>query len=361
MTIQLRELKRSLVYGRWPKQQHVDSEHYSVVLACPMDMPFLLKLALEVLAYTTLDRCREILVVPDGSLKDCGKGLKSVIETSHDPRIRYIEPSVRWKMLMPYVHNHPAMMALATEAARCQFAFVHDLDAFLHSENAIEELFDEFRNREMVAMGITPRWDPAFRQMNVTIPGTWELFFDTLWLQRWPRQMVFGRQQRTPAGNTPFDSMLYPQYLEADSGRIGVSHDPPKIVHFNGTVRTFRKYQKRNGKQVTDHLFRLVLLSAIETSIKDAKSKRTTPEPATLVLGLESPDAPVRYNSSVNECGYAEFRYMVEQMCSTPVYVGDRAEVIQEVLNPFDKHFKYENKRVFRAALNEGEVRTSGL
>lgn len=362
--MKFRELKRSMVYGRWRRPRSVDTQRYSIVLACPMDMPFLLKLALEVLGHVELRQCREILVVPDGSLNDSGQSLKTVIQHADDPRLRYVEPGLRWRLLMPHVHNHPAMIALATEASTCKFAFVHDLDAFMHDADTVENLFGEFRERGMVAMGITPRWDESFNKMDLTIPGTWELFFDTQWLQSYPRQMVFGRTQITPAGDTAFDSMLYPQYLEAYSGRVGVSHNPPSIVHFNGTVRTFRNYQLRGQHQVTDQLFRLALLSAIETVLRDRRETRITPEPHILHRGLNEAahaDVPVRYDSTINNRGYPEFRYMLDQMCETPVFRGARAREIRSIFNPFDQHFGYQPGYRGTPALSTGEVRTSGL
>lgn len=361
MLTTLRELKRAAIYGTWRGQSASDGDRYSIFLAAPMDMPFLLRLAFEVLSAARTDRCREILVIPDGSRNDRGEALKKEIEFSGDQRTRYVEPGLRWRLLMPHVHNHPAMMALATESAQCRYAFVHDLDAFINNPNTIENMFDEIRERNMVAMGVTPRWDPAFIEMDLTIPGTWELFFDTCWLRTRPRQMVFGRSQNTPAGHVAFDSMLYPQFLEGRSGRVGVTQRPSSIVHFNGTVRTFRNFQNHGDKQVTDQLFRLALLSAIETVLSRSPGERVTPAFDELAKGLADANAPVRFDSKTNWRGYAEFRTMVEQMCHTAVFRGERANAIKQLFAVFDRHFDYDPDQTVVPALDTADVRASGL
>jgi hypothetical protein len=172
ITAFLRDLKRSLLYGRWKSGSNLREDGYSILLGCPMDMPFLLRLAFRVLSHTDTSKCNEILVVPDGSSEDGGKAIKTVIDEISDPRVRYVEPGLRWKVIMPYIHNHPAMMVMGTETASNRFVFIHDLDAFFTHCDTIEQLFDEFKARSLVAMGVTARWDPKFLELDYKIPGT---------------------------------------------------------------------------------------------------------------------------------------------------------------------------------------------
>lgn len=357
----LRCLKRKLVYGSWRKRHRIAPDGYTIILAAPMDMPFLLQLAFETLNSAKTDRCREILVVPDGSLRDNGVRLKSIIKSACDARIRYTEPGLRWGFLMSHVHNHPAMMALATESATCRYAFVHDLDAFLLEPDIIESMYDEVLEREMVAMGVSARWDPGFERLQMTIPGTWELFYDTCWIQKWPRQMMFGRKEMTSIGEIEFDSMLYPQYLDYGSGKVGISRRSHKIVHFNGTIRTYRMSQKKSARRINDDLFRLLLLSLLETVTVPNNEQCVCPSVSTLALGLTDPSAKVQYLSDVNRNGYGEFRRMIERMCDALVFAGSRCAKIRELIQQFDQHFAYNADERHDSALSAGDVRRSGI
>ena len=66
-------------------------------------------------------------------------------------------------------------------------------------------------------------------------------------------------------GPYEFDSMLYPMYLDAPSGTIGVMEPPPGLVHFNGTIVSYRFFRMGRGK--VDELFRLLLLAMLEDLI----------------------------------------------------------------------------------------------
>ncbi len=360
--LSFRECLRSVVYGSWRRQGPI-KDGYSIILACPMDMPFLLELALRTIDSVDTTRCEEILIVPDGAMNDGGQLLKSVLAKRNDSRLRYITPPIYWRWVMPYVHNHPAMMAIACEHAKCRYAFVHDLDAFLLESSTIESLFDEATERQMYAMGVTERWDSGFQKLGMSIPGTWELFFDTVWLKKWPRQMVFGRCERTEIGAIEFDSMLYPQYLDYCSGRIGVTRNEYRIVHFNGTVRSFRVFQqkKMTNQPVHDSLFRILLLSILETMTNHDGEHRLTPTIEFLSECLDRSRSEIVYNQEVNMRGYAEFRTMVDEMLQAPIFNRDNEAQIRSKIASFDAHFGFSASSVARPAITNELGRRSGI
>src|SRR5205823_3476461 len=106
-----------------------------------------------------------------------------------------------------------------------------------------------------------------------------------------------GQIRTTPDGTNTFDVMLYPEYMDYCTGRIGVMRDPPAFVHFSGTVATFRAFQRSRGQHVTDELFRLLGLAILEELIVAEKRERTLPSISELAEGLTNPNAPILYTN----------------------------------------------------------------
>ena len=169
------------------------------------------------------------------------------------------------------------------------------------------------------------------------IPGTWELMFSTRWARsRSPFALKNGRHS-TRYGSFEFDSMLYPMYLDAPSGTIGVMAPPPRLVHFNGTIGSYRYFRMGRGK--IDELFRLLLLAMLEELIP-SPGGRVVPTVEELVRGLTDPDQPVAYNSAVAIEQYPIFRGLLDELCTAPIFAGPRAERIRMMIQPFDAHFE---------------------
>ena len=59
------------LFGRWRRGCPFE-DGYTILLPSPMDMPFLLRFALEGLLRMDTSNCRQILVVPDGWGDDGG-------------------------------------------------------------------------------------------------------------------------------------------------------------------------------------------------------------------------------------------------------------------------------------------------
>src|ERR1700722_3700157 len=85
----LRDLKRLVLapfFGRW--RRHCPSvDGYTILIPSPMDMPFLLRFALEGLWHLDTSHCRQIIVIPDGFGADQGAALQQVVDTCGDSRV----------------------------------------------------------------------------------------------------------------------------------------------------------------------------------------------------------------------------------------------------------------------------------
>ncbi len=364
-------IKRFLIESHlsdWRKHM-VDLEPgYTIVLPSPMDIPFLLRLGLEGIRCVDTTHCRQIIVVPDGWGSDGGASLKAVVAEFDDPRIEYVDLSRREYRLIRSMRppgcaaTHWMLVVNGTRPARCEYAFLHDADAFFLDAGGIERQYREAVERRMYTLGVTPRWDHFFVDLNYKIPGTWELMYSVRWARSRKPYELKGRRVKTQHGVHQFDSMLYPQYLDYESGRIGVMDEPPEFVHFNGTVFSYRLYRDAGQVQIVDELFRVLLLSLIQSALggKGADGG-SLPSVAELSRGLDDPGALVSYRSEVNRRGYPEFRQMVETMCAAPVFRGARSKSIQQDLRVFDDHFEYDPAGGVLPALSPGDTRIAGI
>jgi hypothetical protein len=332
------------LFSRWRRPCPYEGG-YTILLPSPMDMPFLLRFSLEGLRRVDTCNCRQILVIPDGWGDDGGKALRDVVDGWDDPRVEFVElPALdlflNRRTKPPNGASTHWMMAVAgTNHARCEYAFLHDSDAFFLDDEGLERQYRECRDRGMYTLGVTARWDAFFQRLGYAIPGTWELMYSTRWARSRAPYYLKGRIVATPDGVNEFDSMLYPQYLDYGTGRVGVMEAPPPLVHFNGTIVTYRIFRDRAGRQVVDELFRVLLLALLEEQIPGEDSGRVVPSVEDLARGLDDPSAPVVYHSEAAAREYPTFRRMIDELCDAPIFRGARAGRIREQIRPFDDHF----------------------
>jgi hypothetical protein len=333
----------------------------------PMDMPFLLRLALEGLAGLDTPNCKQILVVPDGWGNDGGQALAEVVREFADSRIelvrlRWLDYRVIRSMRPPgCARTHWMLVVNSVLNARHQHIFLHDADAFFLSASGLELQYQQALAEGMDVLGVTPRWDPFFTDRGMSISGTWEMLFSARWARKRSPMALFPGVWSTPFGDFGFDSTLYAQFLDYSDGTVGVMQNPPEFVHFNGTIFTYRTFRDRKGEPVTDELFRILLLSAIETALDVPAARRTTPSIDELARGLGDGNASVNYVSSTCLSGYGEFRNMVSQMIESPAFGGARGEAIVSCLTGFDRHFGYVPGLSYDPAIRSGDVRQMGL
>jgi hypothetical protein len=370
MGIRPKQLALALLFSRW-RRPCAFEDGYTIVLPSPMDMPFLLRYALEGLAHLNTENCHQILVVPDGFVADRGDALERVISTFDDPRVTLIRPRTFDTFLSKRMKNagrgaattHWMMAIQGIAHARCGHAFLHDADAFFLEADGLERQYRECRDRGFSALGVTARWDPFFVAAGYTIPGTWELMFSTRWARSRSPFALKNGWHTTPLGDYEFDSMHYPMFLDAPSGTIGVMEPPSRLVHFNGTVVSYRFFRMGRGK--VDELFRLLLLAILEDLVP-SPGERVVPTVAELVRGLTNPAQPVTYTSAVAVEQYPIFRGLLDDLCTAPIFAGPRAERIRELVRPFDAHFEPLVAEAMAGATNETpgarvQYRTHGM
>ena len=250
MRIDPKALLLNTLFGRWQPRREFE-EGYAVILATPMDMPFLLRYSLEGLTTLDTSHCRQIIVVPDGWGDDGGAGLRQVVAAVDDPGSRWPSWGRSVTVFVPGKNvgtsansSHWAMIVEGTRRARGEYVFLHDADAFFLEADGLERQYRECLDRGMDTLGVTARWDPFFEEVGYAIPATWELMVSARWACRPQPDRLQGATRRTPPGSIiEFDTMLYPQFVDYPSGKVGLMASPARIVHFNGAVTTYRIFR----------------------------------------------------------------------------------------------------------------------
>jgi hypothetical protein len=364
MSFDKKGLVLRLLFGRWRRGCPFE-DGYTILLPSPMDMPFLLRYALEGLLRMDTANCKQILIVPDGQGLDRGRALAEVARSFSDPRIELVRlRTLDYKIIRSMkppgsAATHWMTVVNGTLFARAGHAFLHDADAFFLEPGGLERQYRECRDGGMSTLGVTARTDPEFVRLGYKIPGTWELMFSTRWARSRSPYELKGRQRPTAHGEILFDSMHYPQFIDYPTGKVGVMDRPPRFVHFNGTIFTYRLFRDRRGGAVVDELFRILLLAILEDLVPSADGSRVVPRVDELARGLTEPSAPVTYESKIATQEYPVFRSMIDELCEAPIMQGERATRIRQLIRPFDDHFA-----IHRADPTLGSLithRTAGL
>lgn len=366
----LRAMPLRVAFASWPAEATpVDrlEPGYTILLPSPMDMPFLLRFAMEGLRSLDLTHCREIIVVPDAWGTDGGRALMEVADQFSDLPVRCLSlkpRDYRWvRRLKPRGGSATHWLAVVngTGVVRTTHCLLHDADAFFLDAGGLERQYAETIGRGMHALGVDARWDPFFVEAGMSIPGTWELMYATAWARSRGPVALKGRWALTDRGPFVFDTMLQPQYEDYGTGRIGVMGTPPRFVHFNGTIVSYRAYRDRGGAGVSDDLFRVLLLALLEDAVAVSAEHRVALPLAELAQGLTDASAPVRYTEAIQRRGYAEFRHMLQELMDSPLFAGARAARVATAVAPWDAHFAYDPSAPVVAALSQGQVRTTNV
>jgi hypothetical protein len=336
------------IYGRrWPSSRRLE-EGYAILLPTPMDLPFLLRFALEGLRQINTANCKQIVVVPDAWGTDGGEALRRVVAEFDDPRIAIAAPRPIDYRIVRLLNNSANTHWLAcvngTAHTRCEYAFLHDADAFFVDPDGPERQYRECRDRDMYSLGVTARNDAFFTQIGYeNIAATWELMYSVAWALRHGSFAFKGGMRMTPRGDCEFDSMLLPQFLDYPSGKIGVMESPPEIIHFFGVIGAFRLYEERRrkptGRPIVDQRLRLLLVALLEDIFPDPSGHRAMPTVEELSRGLTDSTAPVMYTSVEAAHEYSSFRERIEALCHVPAFQGPRADQLRKQLKPFDAYY----------------------
>jgi hypothetical protein len=327
-------------------------------------MPFLCYLALAGLRDVDLRSCREILVVPDGWGGTDTQGLAAAVSAAGlKIPVRLLAVRTRQRVALRVLRQdaglaHWAQIVESIEAADTDYIFLHDADAFFTDGDLLETSYEMCRAQGLQTLGVTARWDPAFTQIGMQLPGTWELMFSSRWARSWRPVDHKSGLRSTDRGRINFDTMLYPQYLEYAKGKVRV-RESNAFLHLSGTIVTYRAFIAFRDRQIGDELFRLLFLSLLQEVSPAFQGASALPSVAELADGLSDSRRRVHYRFPGAAAKYAEFRSFVAMLMDAPVFAASRKSMAA-LIRPFDEHFAALDPEM-GGATGYGKLREHGL
>jgi hypothetical protein len=147
------------LYADWkPGKRKSASAGYCIIMPMPEDMPFLMRLAIEGLKCIDTSNCQQFIVVGDGYGNDGCSQIKRELQRSAELNIELCELSFLQRMVARRVScPHPISIINGGSKSRCDFAFLHDADAFFVDRSCIENTFQYCSGNDMDAVGVTAR------------------------------------------------------------------------------------------------------------------------------------------------------------------------------------------------------------
>jgi len=332
-------------YSKWEKSPEAVADGYSIIMQTPGDLPFFLKIALDVCAKQNSEHLVETIVVPDSQLK---RGFTELVKTwskdySVSPvRVAKFQPL---EMLLNRYHRNPFnncwhQLIRGIEASRTNYCLLHDVDLFLLEPDLLKKHYESCVEKQVACMGVSEVWDPWFKENGVDhIVATWELMFDVNWAKSFEPWEHRAHYELALGELHSFDMMLWTQY-QTQPNRITRHEKEWGFVHFNHVTSTYRRFQQHKAPY-EDSYFRLLLMRLLINAYDPSDWAYDIPSLEYLCQGVTDPSHRVTYLQEETRLHYPEFRTKLQQLIESPILDDQQATTLSQGITAFDRVYGY--------------------
>lgn len=333
-------------FARW-RRARPTAPGYTVLVPVPGDLPVFLDLALAVVARQDAAHRLRTVVVPDVPSPQ----VQEVVDrhrpgwTGGDLVLVELVAPERW--LLPRLgdpgRNHAVQIISALREVRTDHVLLHDADLFALSATLHEDEHALAVDRGADVVGVSPAWDPWYREHGLALAATWEMCARTAWLRAYPPYRLMGHDAELFGEVHTFDTTFWAQcHTDARSIVVrGVDNgDADELVHFNYVISTYRRFQRSEGP-FDDDQFRLLLVRVFIDVFDHTDTTYAVPEADELVRGLQDATARVTYRSA-SAADYRSFRTKLDAILDGPWSEPSRTARVRTALHAFDAHFEDE-------------------
>ena len=328
--------------GRWwapPASEPADG--YSLLLPVPGDLPVFLRLALAVCAHQDSRHRVETVVVPDRMTPEVRRLVDEARPGWDGPLV--LAP-LRWpeRQVLPRLgnpgRNHAVQLVTGVQASRATHIVLHDADLFLLSSGALDRQYELARDGSLACVGISPPWDPWYREHGLELAATWELCARVDWLRKFPPYMHMAHRAKMFGEQHMFDTTFRAQSL-TDPELVAVQ-GTDDVVHFNYVISNYRNFLRRGPSPWCDGIFRLTLVSVF-VELFDPSNRRTYQLPTLRDLAgcLGREGGAVTFPGQEAAARYAEFRRLLGRALCGPWTGPEEQERLVGALAPFDDFY----------------------
>jgi len=331
-----------LLYTHWEKPVHPPIEGYSLLILTPGDLPFFLKIALEVCAQQNPEHLFETLVVPDNRLQPGLLERLNLWAADYPSPIRVVPQKPLEKLFTQFhknAHNNCWLqMVRGINAVRTTHTLWHDVDLFISDSDFLKQHYERCVEQQLACLGVSKAWDSWFESHGIDyLVGTWELMMDVDWVRRFAPWQHRGHNEVINGESHTFDISFWPQY-QTDRSRVKRHEEEWGFIHFNYVTGTYRKFQQTRGS-FEDGLFKLLLVRLLIDAYDQSGWVYEVPELPDLVKGLTDPTRPVTYTAAQTPQNYPEFRLKLQKLIDSHMLDDRRTSSLAQGIRPFDQAF----------------------
>ena len=320
------------------------ADGYSLLVPVPGDLPVFLRLALAVCAHQDPRHRVETIVVPDRMTPE----MRHLVEQARpgwDGPLRLAPLPMPERWILPRLgnpgRNHAFQLVTGTARSRATHIVLHDADLFLLQPGVLAAQFELAREQDLSCLGISPAWDPWYREHGLELAATWELCARVDWLRKFPPYMHMAHRAVMFGEEHMFDTTFRPQCL-TDPELVGVREDDDAVVHFNYVISNYRNFLRRQGRPWRDGIFRLALISIfVELFDREHRAAYQLPSLGELAACLGREDGPVAFPGPEAAGKYSDFRRLLGRALTGPWVSAADQEQALEALLPFDRFYAY--------------------
>ena len=156
-----------LLYSEWENSDFQPIPGYSSLILAPGDLPFFLKIALEVCARQNSEHLVETLIIPDNRLTAGYVDRLNLWAKDHPTPVRMVPQKPLERLFTRFhknAHNNCWMqMVRGINAVRTTHALWHDVDLFISERDFLKTHYEACKAQQLACLGVSQAWDSWFQ------------------------------------------------------------------------------------------------------------------------------------------------------------------------------------------------------
>lgn len=332
------------LYGCWRPPADEVTTGYSILILVPGDLPVFLKIALEVCGKQSLDHLVETIVVPDKWLSGAIEIFDAMLEQHAFSSARLVKLRPMDRLLVrrfqnPHINNW-LQFVRGVEAVRSTHALWHDADLFITEPNFLKRHFEMCSKHDLSCLGVSKVWDSWYENHGINhLTATWELMFAVKWVRSFTPLQHRGRDGVIAGERHVCDLTLWPQ-CHTPPGKIDRWQREWGFIHFGHVIAAYRWFRQCECAYEDEH-FRILLIRLLIMAYDDSGWPYDIPALDILKQGLTESASPVTYLQKETARNYHIFRQKMQELVDSSVITAERAAILVEGMDPFDRYFAY--------------------
>jgi hypothetical protein len=348
-----------LLYSEWENQDFKPVPGYSSLILAPGDLPFFLKIALEVCARQNSEHLVETLIIPDNRLTAGYVDRLNLWAKDHPTPVRMVPQKPLEKFFTRFhknAHNNCWMqMVRGINAVRTTHALWHDVDLFISEHDFLKAHYEACKSQQLACLGVSKAWDSWFQDKGIDyLVGTWEMMLDVNWARRFKPWEHRGHDAMVGGQYHTCDITFWPQYCTPPE-LVGRHEQEWGFVHFNYVTGTYRKFQQTQGS-FEDSLFKLLLVRLLIDAYDQSGWVYEVPSLPDLVKGMTDRSMRVTYVDTKTQSSYPEFRKKLQTLLESNLLGDERVSIIEQGVRPFDRAFGWNCSAVPMLEIPDREI-----